>query len=89
VGKPRTKVRSKTSGKDMRNAGMRADGVREKSREAFLEGGGPEPQVMPEGGGVPVSDGNLRDITEGGDSRDNVFPDGRIKMVMVPEVLGI
>jgi hypothetical protein len=48
-----------------------------------------EAEVEPEGGGVPISQGNLENGAKGSDPSNDIFPDGSVEVMAVPQIAGV
>jgi hypothetical protein len=83
VGETGPKVVPETEKANMRDTGIGAGGVREKSRESGSKSVRPKPKIRLEGSGCAGTKSDLRDRTEGGEPRGNVFPDLHIKVVTI------
>jgi hypothetical protein len=73
-------------GEDRGHRSVRFSGIGKKSREAIAERKWPDPEVEPEGRGGAVADENFRSEAKGGEARRDIFPNGSVEVMGIPQV---
>jgi hypothetical protein len=84
----RSKDAAEARGEGSGDINVRASRVGEHVGVAFMQGLIPQPEIHPEGRGGPIPQGDLGDRAKGSKTGNNILPNGSVKVMAVPQVVG-